>query len=102
MDATRWDLSEAPPLPHPGDIEQPSSAVDPGYVQSLPSDLSVKTLRCAPSSVFYDGLLVTLSALGMMFTFLDTKTKITGHFYLCCYAERGPAETTGAASNVFQ
>ncbi|CAL8461975.1 g1506 [Coccomyxa elongata] len=41
----RWDLSEAPPLPHPGDMEQPSSAVDPGYVQSLPSDLSVKSLR---------------------------------------------------------
>ena len=50
VDAKRWDLSEAPPLPHPGDIEQPSSAVDPGYVQSLPSDLSVKTLRCVPSS----------------------------------------------------
>lgn len=51
VDEKRWDLSEAPPLPHPGDIEQPSSAVYPGYVQSLPSDLSVKTLRCPPRPV---------------------------------------------------
>lgn len=60
-DQNSWYEPEAPPLSQAEEVERPPMAVDPGYVQSLPSDLSVRTLRCLQSQLS-PSLLTTVHA----------------------------------------
>ena len=45
----RYEFAQPlPPLPAPGEVERPVTAVDAGAL-SFPADMSVRTLRCGPA-----------------------------------------------------